>query len=274
MPLVVSLECSEAETGLLVAELYEAGTLGVIEEQLADRCLLRAYFDDGAGAAVARFAARGAEVTQEAPTDWSEVARRRWHSVLVGERFFLAPPWSTESAPSGRLRLEMPPGTAPGTGLHEGTRLLLEALERHVRGGDRVLDLGTGSGILTAAARALGAGPVVACDIDESAAAAARMYLHRLAPEARLFVGSLRSLRSGLFEIVAANISAPAIVSLARDIARVLRPGGYALVGGFTERETGRVEQALHGAGMTAPLEVLAENAWRSLALRREEYSG
>ena len=139
---ILTLECDRDEKDRVTAEFYEAGTLGLIEEDLPDhRCLLQAFFDDATPLG-ARFSAYGATLRQEEPRDWVEVARAQWQPLLVGERFFLAPAWRDDPAPPGRLRLAMPPGTAYGTGLHSTTQLAMEALERCVHCGDSVLDLG------------------------------------------------------------------------------------------------------------------------------------
>ncbi len=107
----------------------------------------------------------GAEARQEEDRDWVEAAREMLQPMEVGERFFLVPEWRDDPAPAGRFRMVVNPGMAFGTGVHETTRLCLEALERYVRPGMDVLDVGTGSGILARAAGLLGARRVYACDI-------------------------------------------------------------------------------------------------------------
>ena len=110
----------------------------------------------------------------------------------------------------GRFRLEINPGMQCGTGQHPCTRLCLEAMERIIQPGDRVLDVGTGSGILSIAAKMLGAAIVVACDIDPTAAR-----------EAVFFIGSVDAVRSGAFDVVVANISDVVIGELKAEFERV-----------------------------------------------------
>jgi ribosomal protein L11 methyltransferase len=247
MSLAVDFICTQREKDLLSAELYAAGTLGVIEEDLPDgRCRLRAFF--------------GKEAPAEGE-DWVRVAQSQWQPVVVGERWFLAPAWHAGATPPGRLRLVMPPGSASGTGLHAATQAALEAMERAVRAEDVVLDLGTGSGILSAAARLLGASAVVACDIDEDAARAAREYCGE---RAAVFAGSARSLRGGWADVVAANIHAAAIAGLAGEIARVLKPGGRAILSGFTSPDAEGVARAARGAGL-AVVESILRDEWIAL---------
>jgi ribosomal protein L11 methyltransferase len=195
----------------LIADLYDAGTIGIIEHD----GWLEAFFEDAAVAA--RF---GTPVEVE-DRDWVQETRDAWPPVLVGKRFFLVPPWCEEPAPPGRLRLEMNPGLQCGTGQHPCTKLCLEAMEQMIRPGDSVLDVGTGSGILSIAAKLLGAGLVVACDIDPDAA--------RMAP---FFVGSVDAIRSGSFDVVVANISDEVVGAMRPDLERVAR---QRILSGFTD---------------------------------------
>src|SRR6202142_2656523 len=159
----VRLEVEPQAQDELVAQLWEAGTLGLIE---GDGCI-EGFFEDAA-------AARRFGEPQEAPArDWVQATEEAWPPILVGEKLFVVAPWRTEPTPPGRFRLEINPGMQCGTGQHPCTQLCLAAMERVIRPGDSVLDVGSGSGILSQAAKLLGAGRVVACDVDPEAAAAA-----------------------------------------------------------------------------------------------------
>ena len=123
--------------------------------------------DLDAAALLQRFAEFSPELREEEPTDWERVTREAWPPLCVGERFYLVAPWDEAAVtPAGRLRLEIYPGMACGTGRHPATQLCLQAIERYVRPGARVLDVGSGSGILSDAARLMGAAQVIGCDID------------------------------------------------------------------------------------------------------------
>src|SRR5229473_7867445 len=186
----ILLHPSPQREDYVVTELWEVGTEGIIEEAGG----VRAFFNERLDPAslLARFADYSPELRHEALTDWSQVSRDAWPSIEIGKRFFLVAPWSMDPTPAGRLRLEIYPGMACGTGRHPCTQLCLEAIERHVRPGDSVIDIGTGSGILSAAALLVGAGRVVACDIDPQAV---RIASER-ADDPHLFIGSADAIRS------------------------------------------------------------------------------
>jgi len=188
----------------VIAELWEAGTLGIVEGD----GFVEAFFADPS-------TARRFGEPREAPErDWVQATEDAWPPILVGEKFFVVAPWRTESTPPGRFRLEINPGMQCGTGQHPCTRLCLAAMERMIRPGDRVLDVGSGSGILSLAARMLGASVVVACDIDPEAASP-------VSGAVPFFVGSVDAVRSGAFDLVVANISEAVIGDLKPEFDRV-----------------------------------------------------
>lgn len=268
----LSIECTDANRDLAIAELYDAGTSGVVEhEQPEGGCRLEAFFDTEAEAsAVAqRLDSWRTSITPCEPHDWAEVSREQWKPELVGERFFLVPAWRDDPAPQGRLRLVMPPGTAAGTGLHIATQLAIEGLERFVAPGMRILDLGTGSGILARAAALLGAHRVAACDIEDDAVYAADEYLRAQHSPAALFVGSLRSVRPAVADLLVVNINAQTIRTLAPEIARVINPGGLAILTGFEQRESGEMERLLREHGL--PLrDRIERDGWTCLVCARD----
>jgi ribosomal protein L11 methyltransferase len=196
------LEVEPERHDTLIAELWEAGTLGIVEGD----GFFEAFFED------AEPAARFGPPIQADDRDWAKATEDAWPPILVGEKFFVVAPWRTEPTPPGRFRLELNPGMQCGTGQHPCTQLCLEAMEHVIRPGDRVLDVGTGSGILSIAAWMLGAGTVVACDIDPEAAR-----------EATFFIGSVDAVRGGAFDVVVANISEIVIGDLRPEFERVAR---------------------------------------------------
>ncbi len=229
----LEIECQPEERDLLIAELWERGSAGIHE---LGPGRVRAFFEDDAASRrrlLADFP--GAELRQEEVRDWVQSARDLLQPMAVGERFFLVPEWRDDPAPPGRFRIAVNPGMAFGTGVHETTQLCMEALERYVAPGMRVLDVGCGSGILARAATLLGAGRVYACDIDAAAVAIAGFG----------FIGSADAVAAGAADLAVANISPEAIMQLAPDLLRVLRAGGLLLASGFEIAEAQQVQKAL-----------------------------
>ncbi|HEY3939259.1 MAG TPA: 50S ribosomal protein L11 methyltransferase, partial [Bryobacteraceae bacterium] len=170
------LTCLAEDVDLLSGELWQAGTLGIREvEQGASVTLIAGFETNERRAGLLRaLAAFAPEWSAEKTTDWFEETRRAWPGRSIGERLFLAPPWCREATPAGRERVVHNPGLACGTGEHPCTRLALIALETSVTPGCRVMDAGTGSGILAIAALKLGAAVAVGLDLDEASLGAAR----------------------------------------------------------------------------------------------------
>jgi len=228
----LEIECDPEDRDLLVAELWEQGSAGIVELSPAR---VRAFFEDGTDRDGLLRLFPGSAWRTEEQRDWVQSARDLLQPMEVGERFFLVPEWRDDPAPPGRFRIAVNPGMAFGTGVHETTRLCIEALERVVRPGIAVLDVGTGSGILAQVARLLGAAKVFACDIDPVAVAIAGTG----------FVGSVDAVGPASVDVVVANISPEAIMELAPDLLRVLRLGGTLLASGFETREVQQVQAAL-----------------------------
>jgi ribosomal protein L11 methyltransferase len=250
------LECRQQEKYLLIAELWDRGSSGITETDLpGGGCGLRAFFDrdNQAQGLAGEFSSWSARCQHEESRDWVAVARSRLDPQCVGARFFLVPEWRDDPTPPGRLRIEVNPGMAFGTGAHESTQLCLEALERELQPGMTVLDVGTGSGILSRAAALLGVKRVIACDIDPVAVELARQPL--------CFVGTADAVRSESIDLVVANISPEAVIALAPELMRTLRAGGKAIVSGFEQPEVADVEAALAENGATLR-ESYAKNGW------------
>jgi len=218
---------------------------------------LRLSRNDDRDELLRRFAGYAPEWRHESTTDWVRHTRDAWPGRTIGEKLFLAPRWCNDPTPPGRARLVHNPGQACGTGEHPCTRLALIALEEWVRAGSRVIDVGTGSGILAIAAMRLGATFVTGFDIDEASMEAARgnFRLNDLMPQ--LVVGSACAATKASADITVANISATVLLSILDELRRVTRANSSLILTGFVEAELPAFQAHFPSATVSAM------NEWR-----------
>lgn len=249
---------------MLSAELWEAGPIAIREMASEGRVLLIAGFETNGAKRelLTRFHNYSPEWRSEAATDWVAESQAAWQPRSVGTRLFLAPPWSSDRTPAGRERIIHNPGLACGTGEHPCTQLALIALEKCVGPAFRVVDIGTGSGILAIAALRLGARWAAGIDPDETAitAASENFALNGLGP--RLAVGSAECLADSCSDVTVANISGTVLLSILDDLLRATRPGGWLILTGFPENEAHVFERALPNC------QVLGIDEWRCVVAK------
>lgn len=205
-----------------------------------------------------------------AEEDWANAWKEYYRTTRIGQRLVIKPSWLEYQQLAGDLVIEMDPGMAFGCGTHATTALCLKLLEKYIRPGMTIYDIGTGSGILAAAAAKLGAGRVLAVDIDPVACKAAQENA------ARNKVSDLVSVRQGSLaehldsgaDLVVANIIADVIADFAPDAAAVLSPGGIFIASGIIRDRLDMVVDAVEAAGF-AVCEVLEEGLWVALVLQK-----
>ena len=208
--------------------------------------------------------------------DWENNWKQYYKPMEIGQRLLVIPQWE-QVDPGQRVPLILDPGLTFGTGSHATTRLCLTALEKTVAQGDRVLDLGCGSGILSIAALRLGASQALAVDIDDKCLDVAYenaalngigkdRYTVRVGDV--LSDGSLRRELEGGYDIVVANIVADVIIALAPLVPAMLRPGGTFLCSGIIDDRAEEVHSALEAAGWTV-LETQSADGWFAYTCRR-----
>ncbi|WP_419922604.1 50S ribosomal protein L11 methyltransferase [Candidatus Poriferisodalis sp.] len=187
--------------------------------------------------------------------------------VTVGERLAVCFPWTEAGAPAV---VEIDPGGAFGAGTHPSTRLLAEWLAAQIAGGERVLDVGCGSGVLALVAARLGASEAVGIDIEPSAVAVAEANARRngLEPAASFSTAPAGADGLGIFDLVVANITADVLIALALDIAARVAPRGLLALSGISVAQVSTVSAAYrrHGIEFEAPVRL---DDWASLAGRR-----
>jgi ribosomal protein L11 methyltransferase len=203
--------------------------------------------------------------------DWESAWKEFFKPLRVGRRLVVKPSWEEYDPRPDDLVVELDPGMAFGTGAHPTTQLCLEALEELVQPGARILDFGTGSGILSIAAARLGAAAVTGLDNDPVAAAAADLNVtaNRLRNRIRIQGGDLESLAPGdTFEGIVANILAGVILDYAEGLARHCRPGGWLITSGIVDHRAGVVAEGLRDRGFVG-LETRHRGEWVAVIGRR-----
>ncbi len=213
-------------------------------------------------------------VRELAEEDWAEAWKKYYTILHVGERLVIKPSWLEYAPRADEVVIELDPGMAFGTGLHPTTRLCLRALEAYQRDATRVLDVGTGSGILAITAAKLGAREILARDTDIVAVETAtrNVAINRVADRVRVEQGSLDA-ACNQFDLICINILAEVIVELAPALATALRPGGIVIASGILDFKSDDVVDALNAAGI-ALIEKTQEEDWVALVGKRREGRG
>lgn len=200
--------------------------------------------------------------------DWINNWKKYFKPIPVGERLLVRPIWEDEYDAGGRAVLHLEPGLAFGTGTHETTRLCMELLEKYVKPGDEMLDMGCGSGILSVAGLLLGAGRAVGVDIDPLAVktAVANAEVNGVADRFTGICGNLAEKVSGTFDIVAANIVADVVILLTKDAPRFMKPDTVYILSGIIDTREGDVLACL--ADRFELIDRREEKGWVALAAK------
>ncbi|ASV68944.1 50S ribosomal protein L11 methyltransferase [Cytobacillus kochii] len=189
------------------------------------------------------------EVNEE---EWATAWKKYYHPVKISKRFTIVPTWE-EYTPvsSDELIIELDPGMAFGTGTHPTTVMCIQALEHIVTSGDHIIDVGTGSGVLSIAGAMLGAENITALDLDEVAVRSAKINikLNKVQDIVEVSQGNLLDNITVQAEVVVANILAEVIVSFTDDVAQVVKPGGHFIASGIIQQKKQAVKEAMISSG-------------------------
>ena len=256
-------------------ELYDPAMV----DAMPDDVLVKAWFERGekeretleaVRAHLEQLRAQGGEVgtlalelTGVKDEDWSENWKKYYKPFRIGAHLVVRPTWEAYEAAPGDLVIELDPGMAFGTGTHETTSMCMQLLEKHLQEGMRVMDVGTGSGILAIAALKLGAAEAEGVDIDPMCVRTAGENAERngVAEHFTVLVGDLSDKASGKYNIITANIVAAAILSLAPHVPVLMAPGARFIASGIIDTRKDEVLAGLRAAGLE-PVEIKEKRGW------------
>lgn len=267
------------EVDLVSSLLFDLGALGIEErdastllksEAGAETTTLVASFEDdvSAGAAQAELAGQYRVQLEHVVGDaWRDGWKAYFKPLRVGERFVVRPSWEPYEASPQDLVITLDPGQAFGTGTHETTQLLLGALPGNVQQGMRVLDVGTGSGILAIGACLLGASHVTAIDVDPLAVSATVENAEANGVSERIAASdtSVEAIAES-FPLVLANIEARVLAPMAEVLSARVAPGGKLFLSGLLAPD---MERMLAAYAHMRVLKQLEAGDWRALLLEQ-----
>lgn len=253
--------------GVTVRAYFGEDGFEAVYEDIRERLETLHSADEGAGTL---------EVTVDTvpDTDWNENFRKHFSTFRAAGRVVIKPTWQEYQPQTDDVVIEMDPGMAFGSGDHETTRLCLELLQKYMKSGNTVLDVGCGSGILAIAADKLGADEVLALDYDGVSVKVARENAeHNSAQIETRRSDLLRNADRKQYDIILANIIADIVIRLNEDVRDYLAPDGIYIISGVVSDRLDEVTQSLRAHGLV-PVETLAMGDWRAVAARSDDAPG
>jgi ribosomal protein L11 methyltransferase len=284
----IEVEIARVGETAATTQLWAFNTTGVEISEDAnspDFITLRAYFNSAPDAEKLReqilsnlklidlpeFALRAIRNLTIADQDWLAEWKKGYEPIAVGRSLLICPSWRIDQArDTDRVVIEIDPGMAFGTGTHETTRGCLEMLEKYWNGGS-LLDVGTGTGILSITAIKLHPGSRVAgFDVDPEAVEVAleNAAINGVADEIEIEVNKLSSYSGEEFDVVLANLTADVIIPLAAEFPQVLKPQGVLIVSGVLSEQTDDVRAALQSHSLSV-IDMEPDGEWMTMALRK-----
>jgi ribosomal protein L11 methyltransferase len=276
----VTIRVRPEQLELAHLRLWELGATGLEErdettlvcESAPGQAVVIAAFPDDAAAQYALEEIRQeyeAELVYVPHEDWATEWRRGFSAQRIGRRLLLHPSWESVESEPDDVVLTIDPENAFGSGDHETTRLVLQILDQRVAGGERVLDVGCGSGVLSVAAIRLGAASAVAIDIDEDAVVVARRNaeLNGVGPAVEVSTRTLGDL-DGAYDIVLANIETRVLIDMPNELQAHIAPGGILVLSGIL---LGERDELLAAYAPMRLEECLEEGEWCACLLRPVE---
>lgn len=255
-----------------------------LQQELQGLSRIKLYLEDTDEASLSRLHSTAGslgltlEIAPMPETNWEESWKDSYPPVEIGEKLVILPYWLSQDYAGDRLQVILDPGLTFGTGAHPTTQMVVSAMERIIKAGDRCLDLGSGSGILSLVALRLGAACAVGADIDPKAEDIARenaAYNAFSSPEFTALTGNvtedhaiMEHLSAQSWDVVLVNIVADVIISLAPVLPRFLSEKTTLICSGILDTRLADVLDAMARAGLTVT-ETYAQEDWRCILVHR-----
>jgi ribosomal protein L11 methyltransferase len=211
------------------------------------------------------------EISEVNEEEWATAWKKYYHPVKISDKFTIVPTWEDYTpVHSDELIIELDPGMAFGTGTHPTTVMCIQALERIVKKHDTVIDVGTGSGVLSIAAAQLAADNVRAYDLDEVAVRSARLNvkLNKVQQTVTVDANNLLNDVSGQADVIVANILAEIILRFTLDAFELVKPGGFFITSGIIQPKKQEVRDALESAGFIIE-EIMVMEDWVAIIAKK-----
>lgn len=209
------------------------------------------------------------EIIKEDDQDWSNNWKKYYHPIEIGEKLAIKPFWEDYENKDDRKIVEIDPGMAFGTGSHETTYLCLESIEKYLKQGDNIFDIGCGSGILAIAAMKLGASSGVCVDIDENCIKASKnnAKINNVEDKLKIYQGNLLDVIDGNADIIVSNIIAEVISEMIPDLSKHLNKNGIIIFSGIIKEKLNLVTDKLKENNFEI-LEIKDKNGWNLIVGR------
>lgn len=201
--------------------------------------------------------------------DWSKKWKEQWTVTHVTDKIAVVPDWIEYQPKQNEVIIKLEPGCAFGTGTHQTTQLCMKALEKYMKNGDTVADIGMGSGILSILAKKLGASYVYGCDTDETVIDVAKENAVKNEVECDFELGSANKIRDK-FDFVVANILHFVLAEIMPDLKNIMNDGALMSLSGILEEKKQMVIEAYQKAGLKL-VEEIKQDQWTSFVVQRKD---
>lgn len=207
------------------------------------------------------------ELEEKKTEDWSQKWKEKWDVTHVTEKIAVVPDWIDYKPKEGEVIIKLEPGCAFGTGTHQTTQLCMKALEKYMNKGDKVADIGMGSGILSILAKKLGASYVYGCDTDDTVIEVAKENAQKNGVEATFELGTADKVQDK-FDFVCANILHFVLAEIMGDLKNIMKTGAMMSLSGILDEKKQMVIDAYEKANLKL-VEEIHQDQWTSFVVKR-----